>query len=283
VQGWNVHEIELAANYCARTLARDEPVVVEDTRLDDEFARHRLSAPPTGFRFYAACPIRDRGGLPAGTLAVYDIRPRQVTPAEVQALRDLTDLAQRGFLTAELCDAQAQLVAKLDLARRSAMIDALTRVWNRRAAEELLDVAVEQADRDDSSLAVCMLDVDRFKDINDSAGHQVGDQVLRHVAATLVSSVREGDSVCRYGGDEFLVIFQRCSRDEAEAVMARIRERIAEFPMRTRNGQLGVSISTGIAVRSPGRRMAVDALIELADQALYRAKQGRRAPSTSGA
>ncbi len=277
VQGWNIHELELGDSFCSRTLSKGEPVIIEDTRLDPEFAHHKLVESQPRFRFYAGHPIRDRSGMAVGTLAVYDCSPRQVTPAEVQALRDLADLAQREFLTAELCDAQAQIVAKLDLARRSAMIDALTRVWNRRAAEELLAFAIEQADRDDTGLAVCMLDVDRFKDINDTAGHQVGDQVLRKVASTLVSNVRDGDAVCRFGGDEFLIILQKTSREEVERITGRIRQRIGEFPMRTKSGQISVGVSAGVALRSPGRKMSSEDLIELADQALYRAKQARRA------
>ncbi len=282
VQGWNVHELELSASFCARTLAGGEPVIVEDTRLDPEFARHRLVEGPPKFRFYAGFPIRDRGGMAVGTFAVYDCAPRQVTPAEMQALRDLADIAQREFLTAELCDAQAQIVAKLDLARRSAMIDALTRVWNRRAAEELLGCAIEQAERDRSGLAVCMMDVDLFKDINDNAGHVVGDQVLRKVAATLVSNVRDGDAVCRFGGDEFLIILQKTNRDEVERITERIRRRISEFPMKTKSGHVPVSISAGIAMCPPGRTMSAENLIELADQALYRSKQARHGAGKSG-
>jgi diguanylate cyclase (GGDEF)-like protein len=276
VQGWNVHELDLADSFCARTLSRGEPVIVEDTRLDPEFTRHRLVEGMPRFRFYAGCPIRDRSGMAVGTLAVYDRTPRRVLPAEVQALRDLAEIAQREFLTAELCDAQAQIVAKLDLARRSAMIDALTRVWNRRAAEELLSFAVGQADEEGTMLAVCMLDVDRFKEINDSAGHPVGDQVLRRIAATLVSNVRDGDAVCRYGGDEFLIIFQKTNREEVERITERIRQRVGEFPMRTKSGELSVTVSTGTALRSPGRSLGSEELIELADQGLYRAKQQRR-------
>jgi diguanylate cyclase (GGDEF)-like protein len=275
VQGWNIHELELRESFCARTLSRGEPVMVDDTRLDDEFAHHKLVENAPKFRFYAGHPIRDRTGIAVGTLAIYDCAPRQLTPAEVQALRDLAELAQREFLTAELCDAQAQIVAKLDLARRSAMIDALTRVWNRRASEELLSVAMEQAERDDTALALCMLDVDRFKEINDTSGHQVGDQVLRKVAATLVSNVREGDSVCRYGGDEFLLILQRTDKDEVDRITQRIRQRISEFPMKTKSGLIPVSVSTGIALRAPGRHITAESLVESADQALYRAKQAR--------
>jgi diguanylate cyclase (GGDEF)-like protein len=283
VQGWNVHELELQHSFCARTLGKGEPVIVEDTRLDDEFARHKLVESAPKFRFYAGYPIRDRSGMPVGTLAVYDCAPRQMAPADVQALRDLAELAQREFLTAELCDAQAQIVQKLDIARRSAMIDSLTRIWNRRAAEELLAVAMEQAEGDDTALALCMLDIDRFKEINDTAGHQVGDQVLRKVAATLVSNVRDGDSVCRYGGDEFLLILQKTSKDEVDQITDRIRQRIGEFPMKTKSGQISVSISTGIALRTPGRHITAESLIELADQALYRNKQARRTGSKSGA
>ena len=121
-----------------------------------------------------------------------------------------------------------------------------------------------------------MLDVDRFKEINDTSGHQVGDQVLRKVAATLVSNVRDGDSVCRYGGDEFLLILQKTSKDEVDQITERIRQRISEFPMKTKSGQIPVSISTGVALRTPGRQITGESLIELADQALYRNKQARR-------
>jgi diguanylate cyclase (GGDEF)-like protein len=281
VQGWNIHELALAASFCARTLTTGQTVIIEDAQLDPDFAEHLLVVGATKFRFYAGWPIRDRTGQAVGTLAAYDRSPRRLSPADVQALRDLADLAQREFLTAELCDAQAQILAKLDIARRSAMIDALTRVWNRRAAEQLLRVAVEQADRDRTALAVCILDVNRFKDINDSAGHPGGDQVLRKVAAILVSSVRDGDAVCRYGGDEFLIIFEKTSREEIEAITERIRQRIGEFPVRTKTGEVNVTVSTGTALRSPGRPMSSEDLIEIADQALYRAKQSSRSSGRS--
>ena len=121
-----------------------------------------------------------------------------------------------------------------------------------------------------------MLDVDRFKEINDTTGHQVGDQVLRKVAAARVSNVRDGDAVCRYGGDEFLIILQRIGRDEVEQITERIRQRMGEFPLKTKSGQVAVTISAGVALRTAGRRMSGENLIELADQALYRHKQARR-------
>lgn len=286
VQGWNVHELDLEATFCARTIAGGTPLIVADTQLDPAFAPHPLVTAAPQFRFYAGFPIRDRGGIVVGTFAVYDRVPRQLTAVETQALRDLADIAQREFLTAELCDAQAQIVAKLDIARRSAMIDALTRVWNRRAAEELLGFALEQAESEDYGIAVVMLDVDRFKVINDGAGHQVGDQVLRKVASLLVANVREGDAVCRYGGDEFLLILQRASRESAEQIVDRIRQRVGEFPMKTRTGSLTVSVSAGLALRPSGRIIGGDALIEMADQALYRNKQARctgpKARATTG-
>jgi diguanylate cyclase (GGDEF)-like protein len=276
VQGWNIHELALDESFCARTLSRDDIFVIEDTRLERDFSNHLLVTGPARFRFYAGHPLRDRAGLPVGTLAVYDLKPRTFTPADMQTLRDLGDLAQRELLTAELANAQAELLAKLDLARRSAMIDALTRVWNRGAAQELLTVAVEQASREDTGLGVIMVDVVRFKDINDTFGHQVGDQVLRRVASTLVSSVREGDSVCRYGGDEFLIILQDTNREELERVTARLAERVSEAPMKARSGVVNVTITTGNALRPLGHSLTSDELVALADQALIRAKQSGR-------
>lgn len=276
VQGWNIQEMELERSFCGRVIRTGKPVVVEDTQLDPEFVGHPLVTEPPRFRFYAGSPLLDHNGNAIGTLAIYDIKPRQFTAGDIQALRDLTDLVQRELFAAQICETQEQLIAKLDLARRSAMIDALTRVWNRRAAQELLALAMQQAERDDTVLGACMIDVDSFKSINDTHGHQVGDQVLRKVAATLASNVRAGDAVCRYGGDEFLLILHKTSREEVERIAERIEQRVSEFPIKTRSGPVPVQISTGVAVRSAGRRMTSEDLVEVADQALYRARQGRR-------
>lgn len=276
IQGWNMHELALADSFCQKTIASAELTIIADTRLDAIFRNHRLVTEAPHFRFYAGLPIRDRHDLVVGTLAIYDLLPRQPSASDVQALRDLGNLAQREFLTAELCDAQARIISKLSLTRRSAMIDGLTRVWNRGAAEELLTLALEQAEEEKTGLAVCMIDVDDFKVINDNHGHQAGDQVLRKVAATLVSNVRDGDAVCRYGGDEFLIIFQHSSQEEVEWIVQRIRERMTEFPFRTRTSQLTVSISAGLAWCAPDRPMSVERLIGMADRALYRAKQSNR-------
>jgi diguanylate cyclase (GGDEF)-like protein len=281
VQGWNVHELAVEETLCVRTLVRNEPLIIEDTHRDPEAADHPLVRGPTRFRFYAGVPLRDRGGPAIGTLAIYDQKPRQLSSADVQALRDLGDLAQRELLATELASAQAKLVGKLDIARRSAMIDALTRVWNRGAAEELLAVAAEHANRDDTTLGVIMVDVMRFKQINDNLGHQTGDQVLRRVASILVSSVREGDAVCRYGGDEFLIVLQNTSAEEAMRISERLRQRVAEFPMKVRTGTVSVAITTGTALRRRGMPSGADELVALADQSLIAAKHSAHGRVTS--
>jgi diguanylate cyclase (GGDEF)-like protein len=122
-----------------------------------------------------------------------------------------------------------------------------------------------------------MVDVVRFKDINDTYGHPVGDQVLRRVASTLVSSVREGDAVCRYGGDEFLIILQNTNREELERVTARLGQRVCESPMKARSGPVNVKITTGTALRTSGQNLSGEELVALADQALIDAKQASRA------
>src|SRR5262249_60403146 len=94
----------------------------------------------------------------------------------------------------------------LGVARREAMMDPLTRLWNRRGASMLLKSAFEGADHRSAPMTLALLDLDNFKRINDSYGHQIGDEVLRKVASRLIGAVRNNDVVCRIGGDEVLIL-----------------------------------------------------------------------------
>jgi len=277
VVGWEVRELQLADSLSERTLARTQPVVIEDTLLDSELARHPLVVKHPKFRFYAGQALTDHRGLAVGTFDLYDLKPHVLKKTDLQIMDDLVQLARKELLTTDFGDAQAQLVKKLSSARREALMDPLTATWNRRAADDLLKTAIENADRDKVALGVCVIDVDKFKQINDTHGHPVGDLALRRVARCLTGSVRDGDIVCRTGGDEFLIIMPRVGPNEAEIVAARVRQNVADTPLRIResNKQVQVSISTGIAVRRPGETTPAKDLVEAADRALYHAKEAR--------
>jgi diguanylate cyclase (GGDEF)-like protein len=156
------------------------------------------------------------------------------------------------------------------------MMDPLTRLWNRRGASVLLKAAFEAADQRGTPVTLALLDLDNFKRINDSYGHQVGDEVLRKVGSRLISAVRGEDVICRIGGDEFLILMTDTDAAAAGRIAERIRRMITDTNIPTREGPLPTSISVGCTVRAPRETLAVEALLERADQALRASKAGGR-------
>ena len=133
-----------------------------------------------------------------------------------------------------------------------------------------------KAQERDSDISVCLLDVDDFKTVNDRFGHQAGDHVLRKLAAMLVSSVRSDDIVCRYGGDEFLLILPETGADDASRIAERARRTVAESPIQVREGTLTASVSIGLAARHKGSDVSVDVLLKQIDEALIACKREGR-------
>jgi diguanylate cyclase (GGDEF)-like protein len=251
-------------------------IVIEDMAKDPRTEKHPLVVEPPHFRFYAGQPIYDENNAIMGTVCLFDVRPRVFSDADRQSLVDIAAMSQREFLADELRDAHTALTTKLGVARREAMMDHLTRLWNRRGASVLLKAAFDSADRNDTELAIALLDLDNFKQINDTHGHQVGDEVLRRVASRLVSCVRGNDASCRIGGDEFLILMTDTNAKVAASVTERIRRTLAETSISTRHGAIRMSTSVGITVRKPKEETTVDELIERADQGLMASKSRGR-------
>jgi diguanylate cyclase (GGDEF)-like protein len=157
---------------------------------------------------------------------------------------------------------------------RQASQDALTGLANRRRFEEDLATAMARSRRDGSTGALLMLDLDRFKQVNDSHGHPAGDRLIKEVAEALRKRTRAGDSLARLGGDEFAVILPRCSREEAriaaEAIAAEIRDH------HPRDGVDPVTVSIGVAVFGDDPRTSVATVVSEADAAMYAAKDEGR-------
>lgn len=190
--------------------------------------------------------------------------------------------------TAELVAAQQQLqeanAALEGLARR----DTLTGLPNRRSAEEQLAQALARQRRSGSPLCVALLDIDRFKAVNDTHGHGAGDAVLRAVAQTLAVALRQSDVVARWGGEEFLLLMPDTGLAGAQTVCEKLRSVVAQRVVPLPPGpdgepavpdRLTVTLSIGVA-GLPGDRaggaLAADALVAAADRALYAAKEGGR-------
>lgn len=159
-----------------------------------------------------------------------------------------------------------------DSEHSAGMIDPVTHVFNRRFLPGLLQGEIARAERNRRPLTLAMCDIDQFKQINDRHGHLVGDEVLAEAASILKSCVRGSDFVVRYGGDEFLLVLSETDEPGADAVVTRIREKIAEWE---RSADLGISLSLGLHVHQTGQSATQD--IAEVDARLYGAKRSIRA------
>jgi diguanylate cyclase (GGDEF)-like protein len=276
VCGWNASELQRDQSLCSVTVQHGQMTVIEDTLKDPQTEQHPLVVSGPKFRFYAGQPLYDQDNAIMGTFCLFDVRPREFPTADRQCMMDFAALSQREFVTEQLCDAHTALTTKLGLARREAMMDHLTRLWNRRGASVLLKAAFDEADRNGSELAVALLDFDNFKRINDAHGHQAGDEVLRRVASRLISSIRSTDVTCRIGGDEFLLLMTQTGADTAGKVAERVRRNVTETPIPTRQGNIPMSISVGFTIRKPKETITVEQLLERADVALMESKSAGR-------
>lgn len=209
-------------------------------------------------------------GFIPSTISIKSLRTRLNAAQRMVQLQDAweKDRAQLRQNAAELAVANRRLA-------NAALTDLLTGLPNRRSAMDQLEQAWNAATRSGSPLSVMMIDIDHFKHINDTYGHATGDVVLREAADTLRASARRGDSVCRVGGEEFLVI---CPNTDLVAVMLSAeRLRTTLEAKRIAIGQAEKSITVSIGVATRGAEITdIDALVSLADQALYAAKESGR-------
>ena len=160
--------------------------------------------------------------------------------------------------------------------RAQSIRDPLTGLYNRRYLTEMLERETRRAIRSEQSLGVLMLDLDHFKKFNDTYGHEAGDRVLRETASLLMKSVRAEDIVCRFGGEEFVVILPMADLQVTEARGERIRSRTRELTVLHQGQSLGmITVSVGVAVL-PEHGTNPKELLEAADAALYRAKREGR-------
>ena len=195
------------------------------------------------------------------------------TPESLAIAEERTPLIQQMAELAALSIASLDLKAKLE---RQSIRDSLTGLFNRHFMEIALERELHRAARQGTALAVMMLDVDHFKALNDTFGHEAGDVVLREVAECFRRSLREEDVICRYGGEEFVVIMPDATEETALRRAEAIRALVAEIRTHLRGELLGsVTVSIGIAMYPDSGKNGSN-LIQLADAAMYRAKRAGR-------
>jgi len=152
--------------------------------------------------------------------------------------------------------------------------DALTGVASHGQCLSALRRSIKIAQRNETPLCVCMADLDNFKRVNDTYGHQVGDDVLCDVAGRMQGAVRNFDTVGRYGGEEFLIVMDNADIESAHEIAERVRYRVASSPIKTRSDEVKMTVSLGLAELRPDDDL--DSLVKRADEALYKAKHRGR-------
>lgn len=261
--GLDVPELDRKVAFCAHAIMHpQEPLVVQDLQQDARFAENPLVIQPPHVRFYAGSPILDSDGQPLGTIAVIDAFPREFSDNQRSALSDLSTLVTTAL------DARKR---SIDL-ERIASTDHLTGIANRARFEVALRGELACAQRTGTPVSLICMDLNGFKDVNDTHGHSAGDEVLVEVARRIAALVREGDTFARLGGDEFAVVVRDANGTAVSSLLSRIAPTVA-IPIHLRNGvEVSVSTSVGIATALNDNYKA-DELMVRADADLYRDKR----------
>ena len=202
------------------------------------------------------------------------------TDSKVRGLDEgATDYITKPFESAELLARLRSVLhekGRRDELAAEALVDALTSLINRRSLERQLDQLLAHASRVEEPLSALLFDADRFKNVNDTYGHEAGDVVLRTLARRAQEAVRAQDIVGRFGGEEFLVILPSAGPTSAYIAAERLRAHIAATPIAIPAGSIDVTVSVGAATAYPGMDMERGALVTSADMALYNAKRAGR-------
>ncbi|MBB3260836.1 diguanylate cyclase (GGDEF)-like protein [Paraburkholderia bannensis] len=253
--GLDASETSRDVSFCGHAILSDELFFVNDASTDVRFADNPLVTGSPNIRFYAGCPLSVTGDIRLGTLCVFDSRPRLLDDEERIVLRDLADMAEQEIAATQM-----------------ATTDELTGLANRRGFNALAQQAVRLCMGTQRPASLLYLDLNGFKQINDTYGHAEGDLALVAFAGILRTALRDGDVIGRMGGDEFAVLLPSTDEHGAMSAMERIRNQLDLFN-RTAQKPYQLRSSVGSAMTRDDQPSSVDDLLARADAAMYLQKR----------
>lgn len=256
ILNYESHPLNRQSITLAPILVFREPLLCSDINKHNELVK---VFDGIAIRSLFAFPIIVAGEV-AGALVIITSTSQLLPESEVQILTSIA--AQAGVAL--------QNIASINEVKQQADTDGLTGLYNRRYFNEKLEELVDRAKEEGSSLSLIMIDVDNFKKYNDTYGHPAGDQLLKMVSKVIGDTVREGDIVTRYGGEEFAVILKNSGRETALQIAERIRVSVDNIPLGDLKSSITISLGVGTL---PEHALDRNSLLEFADQSLYHSKQ----------
>jgi diguanylate cyclase (GGDEF)-like protein/PAS domain S-box-containing protein len=237
-----------------------------DLFLDGRASTSEVTVPldPSRYLDLRITPLYDRSQVLSGRLMVFrDITERKQVEKRLRYVNDRLQgqLIEIGLLQSKL--------------REQAIRDPLTNVFNRRYLEETLERELSRAARENYPVCIIMIDLDHFKRVNDTYGHEAGDLVLKAIAEALTEQCRRGDFACRYGGEEFVIVMPNITLETAYARAENLRQALTLLSVPYEYYNLSVTISMGIACY-PENGQTRESILRAADQAMYAAKEAGR-------
>jgi diguanylate cyclase (GGDEF)-like protein len=254
--GIDAAETERDISFCTHAIEDDQVMVVPDATHDPRFAGNPFVQGNPNIRFYAGAPLKTPDGYNIGTLCVIDNKPREISEAQKGVLAQLANL----------------VVQELEL-RRAATTDPLTGALNRRSFNDHATKEITRAQRYGRPLIVGILDIDHFKQVNDTYGHDAGDTALKIISDFCQKTLREQDMWARLGGEEFGIILVETGAAGAAFALDRLREGVANLDITANGKTLHATVSIGAIEYRSGD---LDDALKRADHALYEAKESGR-------
>jgi diguanylate cyclase (GGDEF)-like protein len=251
-RGVDVTETPRDVSFCGHAILGDDIMTVPDATLDDRFFDNPMVVGDPGVRFYAGCPITGPKGATLGTLCIIDRHARELSLNDEAALRDLAEMVEHEIAVTSL-----------------AVTDALTGLSNRRGFELAGTMVTELSRRHSINSTLLYMDVDHFKSVNDTFGHDEGDKALEEFAQILTDVFRRSDVVARLGGDEFAVLLADASghHEALERLTGTIEER-----NRSKSSRYELHVSIGVATFDSTIDGDFEQFVNRADRAMYKDK-----------
>ncbi|MBQ0732411.1 MAG: sensor domain-containing diguanylate cyclase [Oleispira antarctica] len=242
-------------SFCGHAILGEDVFIIENAAEDERFSDNPLVAEGPEIRFYAGAPLAMPSGNNLGTLCIISPEPRKFGPEQSILLHDLSKI-----VISELVSQQA------------ATQDALTGIHNRRGFEILAQKSMANSARYGWKSALVFLDLNKFKEINDTYGHQAGDQALVDFSRLLTQMVRESDIIARLGGDEFVVMLMNSEEAEAREKVKVFMQELKQYNQQ-HNQPYELCASYGIVEYVPEDHASLEELISAADELMYHNKQ----------